>query len=296
MTKRRFSWIALIAVQLLGMISATTVQADPTTKEFARTAGNPLLGTKLFVSRVKRFGEAAVELLNPSTTVTYNITGWLISNNVSTEPIGISGNAWSILKPLETRVLRRGEPGSFTFQLDELSVIYLYDENFDRVEQLGWSRPDQISPDLCVTRLQGTGGTHDGSDWFTCGGQDNISVGELRYAACPPDMLGPPIAVGDGPQSSRSLMVFPNPASSTSRVTVSFSLRQEAGMARSPVRIRLVNPAGKLIKTLVNDALVAGYYSLTLNVSQGEKLHPGVYFVQIDAPSRSQSVSLVIGP
>ena len=89
------------------------------------------------------------------------------TRNVSTEKIGVDTNAFSSLKPQEKRILRRGERGSFTFHMDELSVLYLMDIDFTRYEQLGWSRPDQIAPDMCATRAPDTGGFHDGFDWFS---------------------------------------------------------------------------------------------------------------------------------
>ncbi len=157
-----------------------------TTPNNVNSGTTAALGTALFVTRSYWYplaAQAVVEFYNPSTSKSFDFTGWYLSNNTATEQIGISGNAWSTLKPQDKRILRGGERGSFTFKMDELSVLYLLGPDFTRYEQLGWSRPDNLAPDLCVTRVPDTGGFHDGFDWFSCGGQEDIGSGEEHAGA-----------------------------------------------------------------------------------------------------------------
>jgi hypothetical protein len=242
------------------------------------------LGTSIFVSRAywnPSTGEPAVEFLNPSTSQTYDFTGWYLSNNVSTEKIGVDVNAFSNMKPLATRTLVRGLPGSFRFFMDELSVLYLMDENFTRFEQLGWSRPVPIAPDMCVTRFQGTGGTHDGYDWFTCGGQDNILTGELRYTTCSiqsPNIDVPPLGSALSFAGAR-----PNPSHAGQSPVLVFSVPGGPGDAPVRARLALYDVAGRRVAVLADDTYPPGEQRVPLaRMDQARRLLPaGTYYADL---------------
>ncbi|MEP7028952.1 MAG: hypothetical protein ABI960_10185, partial [Candidatus Eisenbacteria bacterium] len=265
--------------------NATDFNLTPTpTPNTANTGTTSALGTTIFVGRAywhPSTGQPTIELLNPSSSQSYDFSGWYISNNNATERIGVGTNAWSNLKAFETRLLRRGEAGSFTFPLDELSVIYLLDPNFARYEQLGWSRPDQLAPDQCVTRFQGTGGTHDGFDWFTCGGQDNIASGELRYTAC--NISAPVTVVPATPSRLAFAGAWPNPAHSGGPAMLVFSLPGVSGDA--PVRARLVldDVAGRRVATLIDGELSPGEHRVPLLKLDGSTplLRAGTYYADL---------------
>ncbi len=254
------------------------------TPNLANTGTSAALGTKLFVTRSywnPSSGEEAVELYNPSTTQTFDFSGWYLSNNVSTEKIGVNTNAFSSLKPQEKRILRRGELGSFTFNMDELSVLYLMDVDFTRYEQLGWSRPDQIAPDMCATRAPDTGGFHDGFDWFSCGGQDNVSAGELRYTTC--GISAPVTDVAPAPSRLAFAGAWPNPAHAGRSAVLVFSLPGAAGDAPVRARLALYDVAGRRVAMLVDEALAPGEHRVPLLRADGASrvLRAGTYYADL---------------
>ena len=220
----------------------------------------------------------AVELFNPVST-DLDFTNWFLGSNDGTQRIGVQGSLWSLLHPTEKRVLRRGEPGAFTTDLDYLTVVYLYTPEFVRVEQIGWSRSDNQQPQLCMNREPETGGFHDGFDWFTSGGQQNLFAGELRYATC--NISSPEVVVDvDGavvPLAFRGAV--PNPASAAHGALV-FSVpgvRPAAGGegATQPVRLRLIDVAGRVRATLVDGALAPGEHRVAARRGGGRTAEPG---------------------
>ena len=50
------------------------------------------------------------------------------------------------MRPGEKKILRQGEVGSFAFGLDYDDVLYLYDDQLSRVEQIAWWREHHLSP------------------------------------------------------------------------------------------------------------------------------------------------------
>jgi len=241
--------------------------------------------------------EAVVELYNPSTSKSFDFSGWYLSNNNATEQIGIAGNAFSVLKPQDKRILRGGERGSFTFKMDELSVLYLLGPDFTRYEQLGWSRPDNLAPDLCVTRVPDTGGFHDGFDWFSCGGQDDISSGEIRYTTC--SVEAPPTDVPPGNVTTLSFAgAWPNPARASQLATLVFTLPGAAGGAAQPVRLALYDVAGRRVSTVVDASLPPGEHRVPLagGALRGRALRAGTYYAELTFGVRKLRRAIVLLP
>jgi hypothetical protein len=259
------------------------VTTTPTPND-TNTGTTAALGTTLFVTRSywnPSTGEEAVELYNPSTTTTFDFANWYLSNNSATEKIGIDGSAFSQLKPQEKRVLRRGERSSFTFNMDELSVLYLMAPDLTRYEQLGWSRPDQVAPDQCVTRSPDTGGFHDGYDWFTCGGVDDIRSGELRYATC--GLNAPVTEVSPaGPSRLGFAGMWPNPATAGRAATLVFTVPGVAGDAPLRAKLSLYDVAGRRVATVLDQALAPGEHRVPLLGGAGRVLRAGTYYADLE--------------
>jgi hypothetical protein len=251
------------------------------------------LGSALFVSRVfwnpPTGSLDAVELFNP-TVDTFDFTGWYLGSNDGTQRIGVPNNAWSVMPSLDKRVLRRGEVGSFTTDLDYLTVVYLLDPNFQRVEQIGWSRPDNLQPAMCMKREPDTGGFHNGFDWFTSGGEQNAFAGQLRYVTCDissPDATTP---VGTGPVALSFRGAVPNPVPATGGV-LAFAVPGMPGGEASRVRLRLVDVAGRVRAVLVDGALPPGEHRVALPGAAA-----GIYYAELDVAGRRLSRSVVVVP
>jgi hypothetical protein len=261
------------------------------------TGTSAQLGTTLFVTRAywnPASGEEAVELYNPSTTQAFDFSGWYLSNNSATERIGVNTNGWSSLRPQEKRVLRRGETGSFQFHMDELSVLYLMAPDLTRYEQLGWSRPDQITPDLCVTRSPDTGGFHDGFDWFTCGGVENTQAGEIRYTTC-----GLNAAVTEVPPQGLSVLSFagavPNPSRSAQAPVLVFTVPGAPGGAPLRARLALYDVAGRRVAMLVDKEFAPGVQRIPLQrAGQAHAaLRAGTYYADLEVGGQRLRRTLV---
>jgi hypothetical protein len=265
------------------------------TPNSANTGTEAALGTGLFVTRVfwnPVSGPDAIELYNPGGS-TFDFTGWYIGSNDGTQRIGVPDNAWSVLPPLDKRVLRRGELGSFTTDLDYLTVLYLLDPNFQRVEQIGWSRPDNQQPQMCLKREPDTGGFHNGFDWFTSGGEQNLFAGQLRYVTCDiaaPDATTP---VEDGPVALAFRGAVPNPVPASGGALV-FSVPGLPGGAATHVRLRLIDVAGRARATLVDGPLAPGAHRVPLAGAIGATA--GMYYAELDVAGRRLSRPVVVVP
>lgn len=252
------------------------------------------LGSKLFVARAfwnPSAGDVdAIELFNPSLG-TFDFAGWYLGSNDGTQRIGIAGNAWSVLESLDKRTLRRDEPGSFTTDLDYLTVVYLLDENFARVEQIGWSRPDNLQPEMCLKREPDTGGFHDGFDWFTSGGEQNPFTGQLRYVAC--ELGSPDGSVDAGGAGDRLAFrgAVPNPAPA-GRGALVFTVPGAPGGPRTAVRLRLVDVAGRVRATMVDEALAPGEHRLPLPGATAA----GIYYARLELGGQKISRPVVVLP
>ena len=264
-----------------------------TTPNSTNTGTAAALGTGIFVTRTfwnPVSGPDAIELFNPQSTRSFDFTGWYIGSNDGTQRIGVPNNAWSVLTPLDKRVLRRGELGSFTTDLDYLTVLYLLDPQFQRVEQIGWSRPDNQQPQMCLKREPDTGGSHNGFDWFTSGGEQNLFAGQLRYVTCEisaPDGTTP---VENGPVALAFRGAVPNPVSSAGGSLV-FSVPGTRGGAAAAVRLRLVDVAGRARATLVDRALPPGEHRFPLAGAAA-----GVYYAELEVEGRRITRPVVIVP
>ncbi|MFD1142503.1 GEVED domain-containing protein [Larkinella insperata] len=96
-------------------------------------------------------------------------------------------------------------------------------------------------------------------------------VSEVRLSEAP-DLLTRLTA--DGLMQEKSLRVSPNPT--TGAITVDYRLRHDDG----PVTIRLVNPSGVVVKTLLDSAAsTAGAYSVSLSLAG---LEPGSYILLLN--------------
>jgi len=194
------------------------------------------------------------------------------------------------MQPLTTRLLRRGEPGSFTFRMDQLSVVYLFGPDFTRYEQIGWSRPDNLAPDMCVTRLGGTGGTHDGFDWFTCGGQDNIASGELRYTTC---TINAPTTDVPGPSAALAFAgAMPNPSRASQAPVLVFTVPGSADGAPVRARIALYDVAGRRVGLLVDRTFAPGVQRVPLQAT-GRQLRAGTYYADLEVGGQRVRRTLV---
>jgi hypothetical protein len=250
------------------------------------------LGSALFVSRVfwnPPSGPDAIELFNPSLN-TFDFTNWYIGSNDGTQRIGVANNAWSVMPSLDKRVLRRGELGSFTTDLDYLTVVYLLDPNFQRVEQIAWSRSDNQQPQMCLKREPDAGGFHNGFDWFTSGGEQNLFAGQLRYVVCEisaPDGTTP---VENGPVALSFRGAVPNPLPA-GRGALVFSVPGTTGGAPVGVRLRLVDVAGRARATLVDGPLGPGEHRVALAGAAA-----GIYYAELEIGGRRLSRPVVVVP
>jgi hypothetical protein len=266
----------------------------------ANTGTTAALGTALFVTRAYWYplaAQAVVEFYNPSTSRDFDFSNWYLSNNNATQQIGITGNAWSVLEPQDKRILRGGERGSFTFKMDELSVLYLLGPDFTRYEQLGWSRPDNLAPDLCVTRVPDTGGFHDGFDWFSCGGQDDIQSGEIRYTTC--SIEAPATDVPPGGVTKLSFAgAWPNPARASQLATLVFTLPGATGATAVRTTLALYDVAGRRVSTVVDAALLPGEHRVALSgtASRGRLLRAGTYYAELTVGAEKLRRTVVLLP
>jgi len=265
-----------------------------TTPNATNTGTAAQLGTTLFATRVywnPSAGEEAIELYNPSTSQTFDFAGWYLSNNSATERVGVNTNGFSQLKPQEKRVLRRGEVGSFQFRMDELSVVYLMAPDLTRYEQIGWSRPDQIAPDMCVTRSPDTGGFHDGFDWFTCGGVENIAAGEIRYTPC--GISAPATSDAPTPFSFLSFAgAVPNPSRAAQSPVLVFTIPGSADGSPVRARIALYDVAGRRVATVVDRTFAPGTQRVPLQ-SAGRVLRAGTYYADLEVGGQRVRRTLV---
>ncbi len=74
---------------------------------------------------------------------------------------------------------------------------------------------------------------------------------------------------------------------------ISYQIPESAG--KEVVRIGLYNTNGKLVRTLLNGSLSAGYHSVSLNNGQhGKSLAAGLYFCRMKASSYSKTLNVLI--
>jgi hypothetical protein len=89
------------------------------------------------------------------------------------------------------------------------------------------------------------------------------------------------VALGEGPSSLPALRLVPRPNPSRGRVTITFALEARATRAR----LDIFDPAGRLVRTLLDGAQPAGEASRVWDgrALDGDRLPPGVYLMRLEA-------------
>ena len=138
-----------------------------------------------------------------------------------------------------------------------------------------------LAPDQCVTRSPDTGGFHDGYDWFTCGGVDDIQSGELRYATCG---LNAPVTEvsAAGPSRLGFAGMWPNPATAGRAATLVFTVPGVAGDAPLKAKLSLYDVAGRRVATVLDQALAPGEHRVPLLGGAGRVLRAGTYYADLE--------------
>lgn len=235
----------------------------------------PALGSGIRLNTVYAFGRATdgIGLYNP-TTSTFNLAGWHVSDGSIIEPV-FGGGGDMPLGPTGATELMQNMPESFTFELESDDVLYLYDENLVRLDQLGWTRVPTFFPDSCLLRNPDGVGPADGYDWNTSGGLD----GTLIYDTCP---LQQTVAILPQGQPFQTALAapYPNPARGAS--TVSFTIGG-AGERAVPADIVIYDVAGRRVRTLMRGEFKPGIYRAVWNGlrDSGTRAAAGVYFVRM---------------
>jgi flagellar hook assembly protein FlgD len=82
---------------------------------------------------------------------------------------------------------------------------------------------------------------------------------------------------------------YPNPFNPTTNI--SFGLPVD-----SKVSLKIYNVAGQLVRTLVNETMVAGTHTVTWDGanSNGEKVASGIYFYKLNAGDFSKTMKMVM--
>jgi len=175
--------------------------------------------------------------------------------------------------------------------MDYEDVLYLYDPNLVRLDQIGWTQTPFYFPDLCLVRSPDGAGPADGYDFNSSGG----FTGNLLYDNCGLQSGG--IIVGsDGPHFRTALAApFPNPASTGG--TITFVVGGLEG-SHSDVSLGVYDVVGRKLKTLASGSWTAGSYAIPWNGRRedGSALAAGVYFVRLRVGSEPiQTRSVVWG-
>jgi hypothetical protein len=240
------------------------------------TVPPPALGSSVRLNSIYAFGTSTdgIGLYNP-TDATLNIAGWHLSDGSIIEPV-LSGSGDQPLAPDASTDLVQNSPQSFTFELEPDDVLYLYDQNLVRLDQLGWTRVPTFFPDSCILRNPDGAGPADGYDWNTSGGLD----GTLIYDDCA--LKGGTVAiVPQGMQFRTSLAApYPNPARGAS--TISFTI---GGSSEDmiPAEVTIYDVAGRRVRTLISGEFKPGIYRAVWNglLDSGSRTAAGVYFVRM---------------
>jgi hypothetical protein len=238
----------------------------------------PALGSSVRINGVYAYGTTGVddiELFNPLSTPV-DIGGWFVGNVDQEEPFYDAGGS----VPLEagtTNILPQGHAATFSFELAYETVLYLYDQNLVRLDQMGWTQTPFYFPDQCLVRVPSGAGPADGFDFNTSGG----STGNLGYADCSVRSPGQDIiGVEDPPLVTSLAAPFPNPAFETG--IVSFVVGGTGGDLTS-VQLGVYDVAGRRLRKLASGKLPPGAYTATWNGRRddGTPVGAGVYFVRL---------------
>jgi hypothetical protein len=235
----------------------------------------PALGSSARLNGLYGFGTSsdAIELYNP-TDSTVNIAGWHLSDGSIIEPV-LSSAGDAPLTPAGAADFLQNTAESFTFELESDDVLYLYDKNLVRLDQLGWTRVPTFFPDSCILRNPDGAGPADGYDWNTSGGLD----GTLIYDDC---SLGGTVAIVPLRTEFRTSLAapYPNPARGAS--TISFTIGGSGG-GTVPAQVTIYDVAGRRVRTLINGEFKPGIYRAVWNGlrDSGARTAAGVYFVRM---------------
>jgi len=167
-------------------------------------------------------------------------------------------------------------PESFTFEMEADDVLYLYDKNLVRLDQMGWTRVPTFFPDSCLLRNPDGAGPADGYDWNTSGGLD----GTLIYDVC---SLGlPTVDILPHAYEFKTALAAPYPNPGRGASTVSFTIGG-AGEGTVPADIIIYDVAGRRVRTLMSGEFKPGVYRAVWNGlrDSGARATAGVYFVRM---------------
>jgi hypothetical protein len=241
----------------------------------------PDLGSSVRLNSLYAFGLGTdgIELYNPTGEV-LNIAGWHLSDGSIIEPfLGSTGD--EPLAPTGAVELYQNAPENFTFELESDDVLYLYDKNLIRLDQLGWSQVPTFFPDSCLMRNPDGAGPADGYNWNTSGGLN----GTLIYELC--DLQNPPIVAVPADLKYRTSLAapYPNPARGAS--TISFTVGG-SGAGAVPAEVVIYDVAGRRVRTLIEGEFRPGIYRAVWNGlrDSGARTATGVYFVRMSVDNR----------
>ena len=255
--------------------AADDFNAGAPTPNESNGATSPELGSSVRLNSLYAFsfGNDAIGLFNPLSEL-IDIQGWHISDGSVTQPLFPASEVMQIPFGSELELLQNAL-GSFTFELEFDDVLYLYDENLVRLDQIGWSQFPTFFPDSCLLRTPSGVGPADGYDFQTSGG----SIGLLIYDNC--GLQSPTVNVG-GPTAAVTQLAapFPNPALQNS--IIEFTLA--GGRATtSRAELSVYDVSGRRIRTLLSGDVPPGQYRAEWNglSESGARVGAGVYFVQL---------------
>ena len=242
----------------------------------ANNAEPPALGSSLRINKVYAFpvGQDGVELFNPLNQV-IDVSGWHISDGSIITPF-----SRELPQPVDfggIYELRQGDADAFDFELEFDDVLYLYDENLVRLDQIGWTQFPTFFPDSCLQRTPDGVGPADGFDFLTSGG----SIGLLVYDNC--GLQGPVVVeVSPGPPGLVTNLASPYPNPSRGASTLEFVIGGAAG-GRVSAEIQIYDVSGRLVRRLIQGEFEPGVYRAVWNGDRdsGARVGAGVYFARM---------------
>lgn len=264
-----------------------TPEADNTTESVEA----PALGSSIRINGAYVFGVTGnddVEFFNPLLS-DVDVTGWFISDGSVIEPFYDTGGT-VLFESEAANVLPQGHPATFSFELDYEDVLYLYDQNLVRLDQMGWTQTPFFFPDQCLMRLPSGSGPADGFDFNTSGG----STGNLLYDDCNARSPGQTVVgAGSGGFVTALAPPFPNPASHDGRVSFVVGGGGEGAVS---VQLGIYDVSGRRLRTLASGPMTPGAYTVDWDGRRedGSAAGAGVYFVRLRVgPAEPLTQSLV---
>jgi len=136
---------------------------------------------------------------------------------------------------------------------------------------------------LIFTGAAGAGSTDNQSDYVLTG-----SAATFTNNAGASGTVSAPLSV-PAPRPSALALSAPAPNPVRGTVTYAIDLPED-----SPVRVRVLDAAGRVARTLVDQSLAAGHHVFAWTASSGGELAPGLYFLDLDAAGRHESRRIAI--